>query len=119
MLMVAKQWLARLRFAQPAWLLSGAIALSLMGCESLTQVLPNLPLPTSFPIQSPNASPTSPGGPSAATQSDAAQSDAIAEMETIVQQNINKIRQEQGLKPLKNNARLAQVARDYSRLMAE
>ncbi|HEY9748031.1 MAG TPA: CAP domain-containing protein [Allocoleopsis sp.] len=97
--------------AKPTWLLSGAIALSLMGCESLPQILPDLPLPTSFPIQSPSASPSAPSA--------AVPSPAIAEMETTVQQRINEIRQEQGLKPLKNNARLAQVARNYSRLMAE
>ncbi|HEY9805355.1 MAG TPA: hypothetical protein V6D04_02210, partial [Candidatus Obscuribacterales bacterium] len=62
--------------AKSKWLLSGAIALSLVGCESLTQVLPDLPLPTRFPIQSPSPSPTSPSATSSG-----AQSPAIAEME--------------------------------------
>jgi uncharacterized protein YkwD len=109
--MVTKPRFTCLLSAKPAWLLSGAIALSLMGCESLTQVLPDLPLPTSFPIQSPSTSPSA--------ASARAQSPAIAEMEATVEQRINEIRQQQGLKPLKNNARLAQVARNYSRLMAE
>ena len=100
----------------PIWLMGGAIALNLMGCESLNQVLPNLPLPSSFPTQLPTASSASPSpGNSSAT----VQSPAIAEMEATVRQRINEIRQEQGLKPLQSNDRLAQVARDYSRLMAE
>ena len=107
---VVKPFLSRLSCVKPVWLLGGAIALSLMGCESLTQVFPDLPVPSSFPIQLPNpSSALSPAAPSA----------AIAEMETTVQQRINEIRQEQGLRPLQNNPRLAQVARDYSRLMAE
>jgi uncharacterized protein YkwD len=114
--MVAKSFLSRLERLKPAWLLSGAIALSLMGCESLTQTLRNLPLPSGLPIQLPNSSSDSPVG---AAPSPAAPSTAIAEMEATVQQRINEIRQNQGLKPLQNNDRLAQVARDYSRLMAE
>lgn len=112
---VAKPFLSRLRYFNPVGLLGGAIALSLMGCESLTQVFPDLPVPSSFPIQLPNPSSASPS----AAPSPAASSAAIAEMETLVQQRINEIRQEQGLRPLQNNDRLAQVARDYSRLMAE
>lgn len=108
---VAKGLFFRLSRIKPIWVWGGAIALSLVGCESLTQRFPNLPLPTSFPTQPtpiPSAVP-SPGGQSA----------AIAELETTIQQRINEIRQDQGLRPLQNNARLAQVARNYSRLMAE
>lgn len=40
-------------------------------------------------------------------------------MEAQVRQQINVIRQQQGLTPLRNNEKLAEVARRYSRRMAE
>jgi uncharacterized protein YkwD len=40
-------------------------------------------------------------------------------MEAEVVQQINAIRQQQGLSPLSTNSQLAQVARNYSRRMAE
>ncbi|UBF25690.1 CAP domain-containing protein [Kovacikia minuta CCNUW1] len=48
-----------------------------------------------------------------------AQSAATAGMESEVRQRINTIRQRQGLTALRYNDRLAQVARSYSRRMAE
>jgi uncharacterized protein YkwD len=46
------------------------------------------------------------------------QSTATAGMEREVQRQINTIRQQQGLRTLRDNPRLAAVARDYSRRMA-
>jgi uncharacterized protein YkwD len=40
-------------------------------------------------------------------------------METFVQQQINQIRQKQGLSELRSNSKLAEVARRYSQKMAE
>jgi uncharacterized protein YkwD len=40
-------------------------------------------------------------------------------MEELVYVRINEIREQEGLKPLQPNERLAQVARNYSRRMAE
>ncbi|MBD2104037.1 CAP domain-containing protein [Leptolyngbya sp. FACHB-261] len=47
-----------------------------------------------------------------------AQSPAIAEIETSVQQRINTVRQAKGLGPLQSNEKLMQVARNYSKQMA-
>ncbi|WP_287130370.1 CAP domain-containing protein [Candidatus Cyanaurora vandensis] len=44
---------------------------------------------------------------------------ALVQMETTAHQRINAIRVEQGLKPLKLNAELTQVARAYSQKMAQ
>lgn len=46
------------------------------------------------------------------------QSQTTAQMETAVQQQINVIRQQQGLSTLRTNEPLAAVARNYSRQMA-
>lgn len=84
---------------------TGAIAaLLLTGCETVGQVLPPLPVFTLRP-------------PSIVVAP--AQSSSTAEMEAQVQAQINEIRQQQGLEPLKYNEQLAQVARDYSQKMAE
>jgi uncharacterized protein YkwD len=48
-----------------------------------------------------------------------AQASSTAQMETEVWQQINTIRQQQGLSQLRNNEKLAEVARRYSRQMAE
>lgn len=90
-----------------AWMFAatGAIAtLFLTGCETVGQILP--PLPT-FNADSPSIV-IAP-----------AQSSSTAEMEAQVQEQINQIRQQQGLEPLRYNEKLAQVARDYSQKMAE
>jgi uncharacterized protein YkwD len=80
-----------------------AIALLLSGCEDVIKYLPPLPkieessTPSSFPPQS----------------------EKSAEIEAAVRQRINQVRQKNGLSTLQNNEKLAQVARKYSRLMAE
>jgi uncharacterized protein YkwD len=77
----------------------------LAGCEAqpgLWQRLQTEILPNSQPPVSPTA----------------AESPAIAKMETEVREQINQIRQEKGLQPLKHNQRLAEVARKYSQQMA-
>ncbi|MFB2876795.1 CAP domain-containing protein [Floridanema aerugineum] len=83
-------------------LISVSVALLLLRCEAATDLLPALPgrnAPAKIPL--PNA-----------------QSSATAKMEEAVRQGINKVRQENNLQPLKNNERLAQVARNYSQQMA-
>lgn len=82
-----------------------AIALLLTGCDLLSQIPNSLPQLDTRPQQSTPAKP--------------AQSPSTAQMETEVYKQINAIRQQQGLTTLKQNPKLAQVARDYSRRMAE
>jgi uncharacterized protein YkwD len=82
-----------------------ATVLLLVGCEPISQYLPPLP-----PIETRSSQKPSPPAP---------QSSATAKMEVQVRQQINQIRQKQGLSGLQNNEKLAQVARDYSRRMAE
>lgn len=77
------------------------MALGLVGCEVITDYLPTLPR---WDRQ--------------VTKPLAVQSPSVAEMETAVQQQINKIRTSNNLKPLENNPKLAAVAREYSRKMA-
>jgi len=80
------------------------VGLGLVGCEAITDYLPPLPgLNTQITKQRPSV---------------AVQSPSIAAMETAVQQQINKIRTSNNLKPLQSNQKLAQVAREYSRKMA-
>lgn len=83
-----------------------AIVLTLLatGCEQAIEYLPPLPqLPTGKP-QKPLVLP---------------QTAANAKIEVAVRQSINKERIKYGLKPLQNDNKLAQVARRYSRLMAQ
>lgn len=47
------------------------------------------------------------------------QSESLGQMETFIHARISDIRVKNGLEPLKRNAKLDQVARNYSRLMAE
>jgi uncharacterized protein YkwD len=78
---------------------------ALTSCDSLPQwveQLPDLPSTKAPPL------------PSTPTQSP-----ETAEIEAQIQQQINAIRQEQGLTPLQPNDRLAEVARRYSQRMAE
>ncbi|MBD2459487.1 CAP domain-containing protein [Oscillatoria sp. FACHB-1407] len=87
--------------------IAGAITIFLLsGCDVIRNMPPILP---TFPL------PSSPSPSSA----DAAQSAAAAQMESDVLQQINAIRQQNGLSPLKDNPKLAQVARRYSQRMAE
>ncbi len=92
-------------------LIKGAIGiigiLILPGCQSINQILPALSPPTTLAKQPPAAS------------SVAAQSTATTQMEAQVLQQINAIRAKQGLGQLRSNEKLTQVARNYSRRMAE
>lgn len=75
------------------------------GCDIVDRIPPIL-RPPEVPTQSPTAAAP-------------AQSPAIAQMESQVRQQINAIRRQRGLTELSNNEKLAQVARNYSRRMAE
>ncbi|WP_017318513.1 CAP domain-containing protein [Mastigocladopsis repens] len=80
------------------------LALFIPSCEQAIEYLPPLPeLPTGKPQKPPVLSQTS----------------ATAKIEAAVRQNINDVRVKYGLKPLQNNDKLAEVARRYSRQMAE
>lgn len=86
------------------WFAGMAIAL-MSGCDSLRQFSPHLPqIDTRSSQQQSRAT---------------AQSPATAQMEAQVRQRINEIRLSHGLSQLRNNEKLATVARNYSRQMAE
>jgi uncharacterized protein YkwD len=94
------------RLPQKLYLVWVAIALSSTGCEQITKQLPPLPnidIPLS---QSPQPLIT----PESAT---------TAQIEAEIRRGINQVRQKNGLQPLKDHPKLAQVARKYSRQMAE
>ncbi len=76
------------------------------GCDSVSKFPPLLPQVNtrSSSQQTPRAT---------------VQSPATVQMEAQVRQRINEIRQKQGLSQLRNNEKLAQVARNYSQQMAE
>jgi uncharacterized protein YkwD len=82
-----------------------AIALLSLGCEAIEKNLSPLP---SIPI--PNQSPQPLISPESVT---------TAQMEAEIRRGINQVRQKNGLQALKDNQKLAQVARKYSRQMAE
>lgn len=82
-----------------------ATALILSGCNSLSKELSNLPI---FDVRSLQRS----------LPQLAPQSTSTTRMETQVRQQVNAIRQKNGLGSLKNNEQLAQVARQYSQKMA-
>lgn len=88
------------------WLGWAAIAPILNGCEQVIEYLPPLPK-IEVPSGKPPQPPVSP------------QSTQITQMEAAVRQGINQVRQKDGLQPLQNNEKLAQVARNYSRQMAQ
>lgn len=88
------------------WILGSAIALSVAGCERMVEVLP--PLPEWQPPTSRTQAPQP-----------ASQSTRSLEIEAAVREQINQVRQENGLNSLKQNDKLAQVARNYSRQMAQ
>lgn len=88
-----------------AWVGWILVALTLVGCEPVRDFLPRLPQQ-----DEPATAPPTP--------STSVQSPAIAKLEAQVRQQINQIRQQHGLKPLENNEKLAQVARNYSQTMA-
>jgi uncharacterized protein YkwD len=88
------------------WLIGVAIALLTNGCERAIEYLPPLPR-----VEIPSNQSRTPAL--------ASQSARTAKIEVGVRQSINQVRQQEGLQPLQNNERLAQVARNYSRQMAE
>lgn len=79
------------------------LILAMTGCKEIREQFPELPTfdrpapPPPKPVQSPTA----------------------AKIETAVYQQINQVRQQDGLKTLKKNDRLAEVARRYSQQMAD
>lgn len=82
------------------------LALLITGCEKAVKYLP--PLPN---IEVPSNKPATPPVP--------VQTPSAAKIEAAVRQEINQQRTKYGLQPLENNEKLAQVARRYSRQMAE
>ncbi|MFQ4140131.1 CAP domain-containing protein [Nodosilinea sp. PGN35] len=89
------------------------MALALAGCEltpveQLEQLVERIP-PVTRIGREPPAEPADEG----------AQSAAAAAMEALVYEQINEIRQQEGLNPLQPNGPLAEVARRYSQRMAE
>lgn len=85
-----------------------AIALPLIGCGAVPQLPPIL-----------SQTQLRPSTTTTTTTPSAAQSSATAQMEAQTRDRINAIRQQQRLQPLRQNDKLAQVARNYSRRMAE
>lgn len=83
-----------------------SVGMLLTGCDLGNRILERLP-------QQPSPSPQVQPSPTAA------QSATTAEMENQVRERINEIRQHQGLVALRKNEKLAEVARNYSRRMAE
>lgn len=94
----------RLAKLWPLWLPGLALGLTLGSCETLQQ----LPNRISRLQPSPPASPKPP-----------AQSTSLTRMEAEVYQGINQIRQKNRLSQFRQNEKLAVVARNYSRRMAE
>jgi uncharacterized protein YkwD len=86
-------------------LISIALLLGISGCQSIEEILTKLPRPDAATPQPSIVLPP-------------AQSTATAQMEAQIRQRINQIRQQQGLSPLRENEKLAQVARQYSKRMA-
>ncbi|KAF3885917.1 MULTISPECIES: CAP domain-containing protein [Nostocales] len=82
------------------------LAFLIAGCEEAVEYLPPLPK-----IEVPSGKPQKPAV--------LAQTSATANIEAAVRQDINQVRLKYGLKPLQNNEKLAEVARRYSRQMAE
>ena len=92
------------RNQQIFWIAAIPIALTLVGCEPARDILSRFPGFEPPATEQPEAT---------------AQSPAVAQMEAEIRQRINEIRQENNLNLLENNEKLAQVARDYSRQMAQ
>lgn len=100
-MILRKNWVKWGALAQ----LTVGISLLSTGCEQIIESLPPLPV-----VELPPNQPSKPQIPVDAT---------TAQMEAAVRQGINQVRQKNGLRPLQNNFQLAQVARKYSRQMAE
>lgn len=101
-MLIRKTWVMWGALAQ----LTVGIALLSTGCEQIIESLPPLPV-----VELPPNQPPRPQIPAASA--------TTAQIEAAVRQGINQVRQKNGLQPLKNNVQLAQVARNYSRQMAE
>ena len=99
------------------WIGLAAVALALVGCDptnlnlelELEQLIERIPSVTRIGREPPTETIVDGDTQSATT----------AEMESVVHEQINAIRQQEGLNPLQPNGRLAQVAREYSQRMAE
>ncbi|RUS93461.1 hypothetical protein DSM106972_096100 [Dulcicalothrix desertica PCC 7102] len=76
-----------------------------MGCERAIEYLPPLPR-VEVPLEKPQTTLS-------------AQSANTTKIEAAIRASINQVRQKEKLQPLKNNERLAEVARKYSKQMAE
>lgn len=87
-------------------------AVAVGGCSPLSNAIAELPQLPELPEISNIAQRTSP--PAAP-----AQSPNTAAIEEQVRQQINRIRQQQGLSELENNPKLAEVARRYSQRMSQ
>jgi len=95
------------RFAKLWPLGLSGLALALGGCQTLQQLpTPSWLQPTPRPLSQPAAKP-------------APQSTSLSRMEAEVYQGINQIRQKNRLSQFRQNDKLAAVARNYSRRMAE
>ncbi|BAU11774.1 hypothetical protein LEP3755_22770 [Leptolyngbya sp. NIES-3755] len=79
------------------------LILAITGCKEIREQFPELPT-----FERPEPLPPKP-----------AQSPTAAQIEAAVRQQINQVRQQDGLKALKQNDQLAEVARRYSQQMAE
>ncbi|AVZ29745.1 CAP domain-containing protein [Nodularia spumigena CS-584] len=88
------------------WAVGAAMTLVLTGCEQVVEYLPPLPR-----VEIPSGQPPQPPQPT--------QSATTNQIEIAVRQRINEVRQNEDLHPLEHNEKLAQVARNYSRQMAE
>lgn len=97
--------LSTLHQPQLLWIVGIAIALLAAGCERMIEYLP--PIPDVGALTSDRSTPQP-----------AAQSAKTAQIETAIRQQINQVRQQNGLTALKPNERLASVARNYSQQMA-
>jgi uncharacterized protein YkwD len=83
-----------------------ALALLVMGCESVIEYLPPLPR-IEIPSETPRTPTVNP------------QSANTTKIEAAIRASINQVRQKEKLQLLQNNEKLAEVARNYSRKMAE
>jgi uncharacterized protein YkwD len=93
------------RWQRISRLLGITLLFGMSGCQAIEEVVAKLPRP-----EAPTPQPSIALPP--------AQSTTTAQMEAQVRQRINQIRQQQGLSPLRENEKLAQVARQYSKRMA-
>lgn len=93
------------------WVGLAAMGLALAACElpALEQLIERIP-----PVTRIGREP-----PPALVNDASAQSASTAEMEAVVYDRINEIRQQEGLNTLQPNGALGEVARQYSQRMAE